>query len=176
LGNLRQFLKAYLLMIKTGDRIPSIPIKLVTAEGVSDADSAAVLGQGKVVLFGVPGAFTPTCDTSHLPGFVANASKFAALGAARIVCATVNDHFVTKAWGERSEALGKVDFIADAHATLAEALGLEKSFADLGKRYLRFAMVIEDGVVRDLFVQDVAGVTVSGAPAVLLALEARNGA
>lgn len=163
-------------MIKTGDRIPSTPIKLVTAEGVSDVDSAVALGAGRVVLFGVPGAFTPTCDTSHLPGFVANASKFAALGTTRIVCATVNDHFVTKAWAERSEALGKVDFIADAHARLAEALGLDKSFPDLGKRYLRFAMVIEDGVVRDLFVQDVAGVTVSGAPAVLLALEARNAA
>lgn len=163
-------------MIKTGDRIPSIPIKLVTAEGVSDADSAVALGSGRVVLFGVPGAFTPTCDTSHLPGFVANVGKFAALGTTRIVCATVNDHHVTKAWAERSEAVGKVDFIADAHAKLAEALGLEKTFPDLGKRYLRFAMVIEDGIVRDLFVQDVAGVTVSGAPAVLLALEARNAA
>ena len=159
-------------MIRPGDTIPSLPVKLVDAEGVSDTTSDAVLSQGVVVLFGVPGAFTPTCDTSHLPGFVANGTKFAALGVTKVVCATVNDHHVVKAWAERSGAIGRVEFIADAHARLAEALGLDKSFADLGKRYARFAMIIVDGVVKDLFVQDVAGVTVSGAPAVLLALEA----
>lgn len=163
-------------MIQTGERIPSIPLKIVTADGVAETTSAEALGGARVVVFGVPGAFTPTCDTSHLPGFVANAGKFAALGVTRIVCATVNDHFVTKAWAERSDAVGKVDFIADAHAALADALGLSKSFADLGKRYMRFAMVLENGVVRQLFVQDVAGVTVSGAPAVLMALEALNAA
>lgn len=159
-------------MIRPGDSIPSVPIKLVDGSGVSDTTSDAVLSHGRVVFFGVPGAFTPTCDTSHLPGFVANRGKFAALGVSRVVCGTVNDHHVTKAWAERSDALEKVDFIADAHARLAEALGLDKSFADLGKRYARFAMIVVDGVVKDLFVQDVAGVTVSGAPAVLLSLEA----
>lgn len=163
-------------LIQPGDTIPSVPVKLVTASGVTDATSDEILSQGTVVLFGVPGAFTPTCDTSHLPGFVANAGKFAAKGVTRVVCATVNDHHVTKAWAERSEALGKVDFIADAHGRLAEALGLDKSFPDLGKRYLRFAMIVVDGTVTDLFVQDVAGVTVSGAPAVLLALEAKANA
>lgn len=159
-------------MIQAGDKIPSVPVKLVGADGVSDATSDAVLGTGRVVLFGVPGAFTPTCDTSHLPGFVANAKKFADLKVDRIVCATANDHHVTKAWAERSNALGTVDFIADAHAKLAEATGLAKDFADLGKRYVRFAAVIEDGIIKNLFVQDVAGVTVSGAPAVLMALQA----
>lgn len=161
-------------MIQPGEKIPSVPVKLVTSEGIRDADSAALVADGLSVIFGVPGAFTPTCDTSHLPGFVANVSKFTGLGVAHIYCATVNDHFVTKAWAERSEAVGKVDFIADAHAALAEALGLAKSFPDLGKRYARFAMIVENGVVKDLFVQDVSGVTVSGAPAVLLALEARK--
>jgi len=160
-------------MIQAGDKIPSIPIKLVDPNGVSDTTSDAVLGAGTVVFFAVPGAFTPTCDTSHLPGFVANAQKFANLGVTRIVCGAVNDHHVVKAWAERSEALGKIDFIADGEGLLADAMGLSKQMAGMGKRFARFAMILQDGVVQQLFVQDVAGVTVSGAPAVLLALEAR---
>ena len=100
-------------MIQAGDKIPSIPIKLVDANGVADTTSDAVLGAGTVVFFGVPGAFTPTCDTSHLPGFVAGADRMKALGVSRIVCGSVNDHHVMKAWAERSEALGKVEFLAD---------------------------------------------------------------
>jgi peroxiredoxin len=92
----------------------------------------------------------------------------------RIVCGAVNDHHVVKAWAERSDALGKVDFIADGEGLLADAIGLSKQISGMGKRFARFAMIIEDGVVRELFVQDVAGVTVSGAPAVLLALEAHQ--
>ena len=160
------------MTIQRGDAIPSVPIKVVGNGDTVDTTSDAVLSTGKVVFFGVPGAFTPTCDTSHLPGFVSNIAKFKALGADKIVCGTVNDHHVTKAWAERSNAVGKVEFIADAHALLAEALGLSKQSNDLGKRFARFAMIIENGVVKDLFVQDVSGVTVSGAPAVLLALEA----
>jgi peroxiredoxin len=158
-------------MIQAGDKLPSVPVKLVTAAGVTDADTAEVLGRGRVVLFAVPGAFTPTCDTSHLPGFVGAYEKLRAAGIDRIVCAAVNDHHVLKAWAERSDALGKVDFIADAHARLAEALGLAKEFGDLGRRFVRFALIARDGVVEHLFVQDVAGVTVSGAPAILLTLQ-----
>jgi peroxiredoxin len=159
-------------MIGAGDRIPSVPVKFIDAAGVRDATSDEILGKGRVVFFAVPGAFTPTCDTAHLPGFVSNSGKIKAHGIDRIVCGAVNDHHVVKAWAERSEALGKVDFIADAHARLADATGLSKEFGDLGKRFARFAMIIDNGVVQQLFVQDVAGVTVSGAPAILLALEA----
>ena len=159
-------------MIQPGEKLPSIAVKLIDAAGVTDADTLDILGQGRVVLFGVPGAFTPTCDTAHLPGFVANADKIKAAGISRIVCATVNDHHVTQAWAERSEALGKIDFIADASARFAEALGLAKDNPNLGgRRFARFAMIVRDGVVEKLFVQDVAGVTVSGAPAILLALQ-----
>lgn len=158
-------------MIKAGDKVPSIPVKLVDADGVTDSDTLTILGTGTVVLFGVPGAFTPTCDTSHLPGFVANADKLKAAGVDRIVCATPNDHHVTKAWAERSDAVGKVDFIADPTVKFGEATGLAKDNPGLGgTRYARFAMIIRDGVLDQLFVQDVAGVTVSGAPAILLAL------
>lgn len=160
------------MTIARGDRIPSVPIKLVGAGDTVDTTADAVLGEGLVVFFGVPGAFTPTCDTSHLPGFVANVAKFRELGVTKLVCGTVNDHHVTKAWAERSDAIGKIEFIADAHASLAEALDLVRVSTDLGKRFKRFAMIIDNGVVRDLFVQDVAGVTVSGAPAILMALQA----
>lgn len=159
------------MTIQRGDAVPSVPIKLVGNGDTVDTTSDAALGVGKVVFFGVPGAFTPTCDTSHLPGFVANITKFKAFGIDRVVCGTVNDHHVTKAWAERSEALGKVDFIADGEGNLADALGLSKQMAGMGKRFCRFAMILEDGIVKDLFVQDVSGVTVSGAPAVLMALE-----
>jgi glutaredoxin/glutathione-dependent peroxiredoxin len=113
-------------MIQAGDKLPSVPVKYVDASGVSDGDTAELLGHGRVVLFGVPGAFTPTCDTSHLPGFVGAADRIKKAGVSRIVCATVNDHHVTKAWAERSDAIGKVDFVADAHAAFAEALALRK--------------------------------------------------
>lgn len=159
-------------MIKSGESIPSVPVKLVEATTMTDTTADAALGGGRVVFFGVPGAFTPTCDTSHLPGFLANIGKFEALGVDRIVCGSVNDHHVMKAWAERSDALGKIDFLADGEAKLAEALGLTITIPGLGKRFARFAMIIEGGMVRDLFVQEEAGVTVSGAPAVLMALEA----
>ena len=159
-------------MIQSGDKLPSVPVKLVDAAGVTDTDTLAILGKGLVVLFAVPGAFTPTCDTSHLPGFVANAERLKAAGVERIVCACPNDHHVVKAWAERSEALGKVDFIADPTVKFGDAMGLSKEIPTLGgNRYVRFAMIVRDGVVDRLFVQDVAGVTVSGAPAILSALE-----
>lgn len=158
-------------MIQPGDTLPSVPVRLIDAQGIAEADTLSVLGKGRVVLFAVPGAFTPTCDTAHLPGFVANVGKIRALGIDRIVCAAVNDQHVLRAWAERSEALGRVDFIADAKGEFAQALGLTKDFADLGRRFVRFAMIARDGVVEKLFVQDVSGVTVSGAPAILLALQ-----
>jgi peroxiredoxin len=160
-------------MIKTGDAVPSVPVWLVDQDGTAKTDTRDILGTGTVVLFAVPGAFTPTCDTSHLPGFISAASRIKALGVSRIICAAGNDHHVVKAWAERSDALGSIEFIADPVLALGHALGLTKHFADLGERYSRFAMIIRDGVVDEIYVQDVSGVTVSGAPAILLALQAR---
>ena len=159
-------------MIQPGDTLPSVNVNLVNDAGVSDATTLDILGKGRVVLFGVPGAFTPTCDTAHLPGFVANAGKIKSAGVSKIVCATVNDHHVTQAWAERSDALPAIEFIADQTGEFAEAIGLAKDFPGLGgRRFARFAMILNNGVVEKLFVQDVAGVTVSGAPAILLALQ-----
>jgi peroxiredoxin len=160
-------------MIERGNPVPSVGIKLVTADGVQDTTSDAVLGQGTVVLFSVPGAFTPTCHVNHLPGFVANAAKLRAAGVDRIVCASVNDHHVMKAWAEASNALDDVDFLADGNAALAEALGLAKDFSasGMGTRYARAAAIIRNGVFEAVFVEDAPGVTASGAPAILMALE-----
>jgi peroxiredoxin len=160
-------------MIQPGDPIPSVPVKLVTGEGVSDTTADQALGKGKVVFFAVPGAFTPTCHANHLPGFVDNAAKFAAAGVDRIVCGSTNDHHVLKAWAEATGALGKIDFLADGNGELARALGVEKDFgkAGMGKRYARLAMIINDGRLDRLFMQEEAGVTTSGAPSVLMALE-----
>ena len=161
-------------MISSGDAIPSVPVKLVNAEGVTDTTSDAVLGAGRVVFFAVPGAFTPTCHANHLPGFVDNAAKFRAAGVDRIVCAAVNDHHVLKAWAEAAGALGAVDFLADGNGDLAKAMGVDKDFSKggMGRRFARLAMIIENGKVRQVFLQEEAGVTTSGAPSVLMALEA----
>lgn len=163
-------------MIESGDTIPSVPVKLVDADGIADTTSDAVLGKGRVVFFAVPGAFTPTCHVNHLPGFIANADKLRAAGVDRIVCAAANDHHVVKAWAEASQALGKIDFIADGNAALARAMGLDKdlSGAGLGTRFMRSAMLVTDGVVDAVFVEDAPGVTATGAPAILMALEAHK--
>lgn len=161
-------------MIERGNPVPSVGVKLVTASGVEDTTSQAVLGQGKVVLFSVPGAFTPTCHVNHLPGFLANAAKLRAAGVDRIVCAAVNDHHVMKAWAEASNALDDIAFLADGNGELARAFGLDKDFsgAGMGTRYARSAMIINNGMIDAVFVEDAPGVDASGAPAILMALEA----
>lgn len=161
-------------MIDRGSPVPSVRVKLVGAEGATDTTSDAVLGTGLVVFFAVPGAFTPTCHVNHLPGFVANEAKLRAAGVDRIVCAAVNDHHVMKAWAEASGALGKIDFVSDGNGELAEALGLAKdmSASGMSKRFTRSAMLIRNGIVDAIFVEDAPGVNASGAPAILMALEA----
>jgi peroxiredoxin len=159
-------------MIHPGKAIPSVPVKLVTAEGIADVTSDEVLGKGRVVLFSVPGAFTPTCHVHHLPSFLANEAKLRAAGVDRIVCATANDHHVVKAWAQASGALGVIDFIADGEAVLAQAMGLTKQMSAMGTRYVRAAMIIEDGIIKASFLEDAPGVNATGAPAILMALEA----
>src|SRR5690606_25436531 len=133
---------AHPFMIDRGSPVPSVQVKLIGAEGATDTTSDAVLGTGLVVFFAVPGAFTPTCHVNHLPGFVANEAKLRAAGVDRIVCAAANDHHVMKAWAEASGALGRIDFIADGNAALADALGLARdmSGSGMGKRFARSAM------------------------------------
>ena len=160
------------MTIEPGQAIPAVPIKSVSSDGTVDVSTTEVLGHGLVVFFTVPGAFTPTCHTNHLPGFLANAGKMRAAGVNRIVCGSVNDSHVMQAWAETTDALQSVDFIADGAGAFARALGLEKDFGAMGLRFARSAMIIDDGIVQSVFVEDAPGVSGSGAPAILLALEA----
>lgn len=165
-------------MINSGQKVPSVPVKLVDGKGISDADSAEVLGHGLVVFFAVPGAFTPTCHVNHLPGFLATETKLRAAGVDRIVCGATNDQHVMKVWAEATNAIGKIDFLSDGNAALAKALGLDRdmSAGGMGLRFRRSAMLIRNGVVEDIFVEDAPGVTATGAPAILMALEAKKSA
>lgn len=163
------------MTIQPGQPIPSVPVKHVTADGVADASSADILGTGTVVFFSVPGAFTPTCHLNHLPGYLAAADSLAAAGVDKIVCATVNDHHVVKAWAEAAGALGAVEFIADGLANLATELGLTRDMSGggMGIRFSRSALLIADGVVKVVNTEASPGeVTSSGAPAMLEALKA----
>lgn len=157
-------------MIKAGEAIPSVPVKLVGQAGTEDLSSQSALEGARVVFFTVPGAFTPTCHVNHLPGFISHAAKLHGAGVTRIVCGTVNDHHVVKAWAENTGAFGVVEFIADGSGVLAKATGLDRHSASMGIRFARSAMLIENGVVRHVFVEDAPGVSGSGAPAILVAL------
>lgn len=165
---------AYRSMIERGSPIPSVRVKLVNAQGTTETTSDAALATGTVVLFAVPGAFTPTCHVNHLPGFLANMGKLRAAGVDRVVCASVNDAHVMKAWAEASQALGEIDFLADGDGELADATGLSKIYPGMGKRYTRSAMIIRNGVVDAVFAEDAPGVSASGAPAILMALDTAN--
>lgn len=163
------------MTIEPGQPIPSVPVKHVTESGVTDATSADILGSGTVVFFTVPGAFTPTCHLNHLPGYLAAADRLKAAGVDKIVCGTVNDHHVVKAWAEASGALGTLEFIADGLGKLATELGLERdlSAGGLGVRFTRSSLLIRNGVVEAVNVEGAPGeVTSSGAPAMLEALSA----
>ena len=151
--------------ISVGDKMPNVNVMLATAEGPQKAETGDVLGKGKVALFAVPGAFTPTCSAKHLPGFIENAEALKAKGVDKIVCMSVNDAFVMKAWGAAQDALGKVEMLADGNGELSRALGLTmdgKGFG-MGERSQRFSAIIENGVVRTLNVEQPGAFEVSSA-------------
>ncbi|NWG71746.1 MAG: peroxiredoxin [Parvularculaceae bacterium] len=153
------------MTIKVGDKVPSVPVTLATPDGPQKTDTAEVLGKGKVALFAVPGAFTPTCSAKHLPGFVEQAEAFKKKGVSKIVCMSVNDAFVMKAWGKDQNAFGKVEMLADGNADFARALGLQldaRGFG-MGERSQRFSAILEDGVVKKLNIEAPGAFEVSSA-------------
>jgi peroxiredoxin len=160
------------MTIAVGDKIPDVKVQVPGPNGPEPAQTSDLLGQGTVVLFGLPGAFTPTCSDYHLPGFVVRAEDLKAKGVDRVFCVSVNDAFVMGAWGKVNEVEGKVELIADGSAELTKALGLEVDLTGggLGVRSKRYAMVIKDGVVTHLAVEETLGLDVSSADAVLAAL------
>ncbi len=155
-------------MIQVGDKLPSVTSKRLGAGGMEEV-STDDLFKGKVVLFSVPGAFTPTCSMKHLPGFVTHAEEFKAKGVDRIVCLAVNDAFVMKAWGDQNHVEGKVEMLPDGNGTFTKAIGLEMdgSGFGLGTRSQRFALVIEDGIAKEVLVEKPGAFEVSSAEHVL---------
>lgn len=141
-------------MIAVGDTIPDVALKAVTSDGVEDVRTGEILGHGKVVLFGVPGAFTPVCSDFHLPGFVLKVDDLLAKGVDRIVCTSVNDAFVMGAWARSEDAAGITMLADDAHA-FADAMGLttDASSFGLGTRSERYAAILQDGVLTSLEVE-----------------------
>jgi peroxiredoxin len=160
------------MTIAVGDKIPDVTVQVPGPEGPKPVQTGQLLGHGKVVLFGLPGAFTPTCNDYHLPGFVLRAEDLQAKGVDKIACVSVNDAFVMKAWGEANHVADKVTLIADGSATFAKALGLEVDLTGggLGIRSKRYAAILEDGVVTDLSVEEGLGLERSSADAVLAKL------
>lgn len=148
------------MSIKVGDRLPNVTFRVMTPDGPAPKSTDEVFKGKKVVLFAVPGAYTPTCHRNHLPGFVKNAEAIKAKGVDAIAVTAVNDVFVMDAWKRDSGAEGKVDhFLADGSADFAKALDLtfDGSANGLGVRSKRYSMLVEDGVVKALNVEDTPG-------------------
>lgn len=156
-------------MIKVGDRLPEAEFITMTADGTQKFTADTVFAGRKVVLFAVPGAFTPTCSMNHLPGFVKEVDAIKAKGVDTIACTSVNDVHVMNAWGRSSGADGKILMLADGNGAFAKAVGLEVDLSAhfMGSRSKRYSMIVEDGVVKELNVEDKPGVNVSGADTIL---------
>jgi peroxiredoxin len=160
------------MTIQVGDKIPETTLKVKTSEGIQDLSTSELFGGKTVVLFAVPGAFTPTCSAKHLPGFVQHADEFKAKGVDTLACLSVNDAFVMEAWGKDQKVGDKVTMLADGNAELTQKLGLEMdgSGFGLGTRSQRFAMVVKDGEVTALHVEEPGAFEVSSAEAMLKAV------
>ncbi|HXQ32101.1 MAG TPA: peroxiredoxin [Steroidobacteraceae bacterium] len=157
------------MTIKVGDRVPAATLKQMTKEGPANITTEQVFKGRRVVLFSVPGAFTPTCHAKHLPGFIRDFDKLKAKGVDAVACLAVNDVFVMDAWGKASNVSDNILMLADGNAEFTKALGLEldASGFGMGTRGKRFAMVVKDGVVTHLNVESAGEFRVSAADYVL---------
>jgi peroxiredoxin len=160
------------MAIAQGDKIPEVQLRTMTKEGPRPVTSSEALGKGKVVLFAVPGAFTPTCSDHHLPGFLVRADEIRAKGVDTIACVSVNDPFVMDAWAKDQNVGDRVQMLSDGNGEFTKAMGLEMDGTGfgLGIRSQRYAAIIEDGVITSLFVEPKPGLDVSSAESVLAAL------
>jgi peroxiredoxin len=156
--------------IAIGDKMPAATLKEKTADGVSDIKVEEFLNGRTIVLFAVPGAFTPTCSLNHLPGFLENRDAFYAKGVEEIAVVAVNDHHVMNAWAKASGGEGKIRFLADGNGDFAKTLGLEADLSGggLGLRSKRYSMLTKDGVVTQLNIEDKPGNAETSGAATLL--------
>ncbi len=161
-----------MMAIQVGDKVPSTTLQHMTDSGPADISTDEVFGGKKVVLFALPGAFTPTCSAKHLPGFVQQAEAIRAKGVDTIACLSVNDAFVMGAWVKDQGVEDKVLRLADGSAVFTKALGLELDLDNrgFGLRSQRYAMIVDDGVVTAVNVEQGGAFEVSSAEAILAAL------
>ena len=157
------------MTIAVGDKVPAATLKEMGDGGPQSVETGDLFGGRKVVAFCVPGAFTPTCSAKHLPGFVDKADAIRAKGVDDVVCVAVNDPFVMGAWGEQQGAAGKVRMLADGSGNLAKAMGVELDLSGLGLgvRARRYSMIVEDGTVTQLNLEDGGAFEVSSAEKIL---------
>ena len=157
------------MTIQVGDRIPEATVKVMTDDGITDMSTGDIFGGKKVAFFGVPGAFTPTCSAKHLPGFITQAGALKAQGVDTIACLAWNDPFVMGAWAKAQNVGNAVLMLADGNGELTEAMGVafDASGAGLGSRNRRFSMVVDDGVVTALNLEEGGAFEVSSAEQLL---------
>lgn len=160
-------------MISVGQKVPSVTIKQATPEGGSDVDPAQLFAGKKVVMFTLPGAFTPTCSAKHLPGYIQKLPELKSQGVDVVACLSVNDAWVMKAWAEQHDALGKIVMLADGSGAFTKALGIELDLmgAHMGTRCRRGVVVFEDGVATSVEMEAPGKFEVSSAEACLLNLK-----
>ena len=153
------------MTIKTGDKIPSVTLREMTPDGPKPVNTDELFAGKKVALFALPGAFTPTCSAKHVPGFVQNEAALKKKGVDEIVCVSVNDAFVMGAWGKDQGAGGKVRMLADGNGEFTRALGLmfDASKFGMGERSQRYSMIVDNGVVKSLNVEQPGAFEVSSA-------------
>lgn len=158
------------MAIQVGDRLPDVELQVMGENGPEKVSTGQLCAGQKVVIFAVPGAFTPTCSAAHLPGFVVDADKIKAKGVDRIICTSVNDTFVMDAWGKAHNA-EQIIMLADGLAEFAKAVGLtqDRTASQMGIRSQRYAMIVNDGVVEVLNI-DEKGLETTSSEAILAAL------
>ncbi len=159
-------------MIRIGDTLPSINLKAIKSSGITDITTESINSQDKVVIFAVPGAFTPTCSAIHVPSFFNNADSIKAKGVDHIYCLSINDPFVMQAWYEYLSLNDEITFLADGNGELTKLMGLELDGrgAGLGLRSQRYVMIVEKGVVKSLTIDENPGQCVDSSGESLLAL------
>ena len=152
------------MSINAGENFPLGTFRIKDSEGVKEVSTELYFKSQKVVLFALPGAFTPTCSAKHLPGFINNYEKIISKGVSKVACMAVNDPHVMKAWGEVSGVDSKIDMLSDSDCSISTSLGLDMNFGKiLGHRSKRFAMIVDNNIIIKLFIEEVGAFEVSTA-------------
>jgi len=159
------------MLPEPGMKIPEITIRTKTEEGIEELETVSYFAGRKIVMFAVPGAFTSTCSAKHMPNYLENMDKLKAAGFDAVACLSVNDAHVMKAWGDATNATGQIDMLADMRAEFSRALGISADFGDvMAERAQRCALVVEDGTITHVFIEEPGMFEVSSAGHVLAAI------